>query len=87
MNFPQALIKKERIGSKIKKIYDEPKTPYQRLLESTYLSSLQKRKLREQYSQKNPIFLSNELNTRLKELFKLIDRNKKPMLKKVGSDA
>ena len=83
----QKLIKKERIGSKIKKIYDEPKTPYQRLLESTYLSSLQKRKLREQYSQKNPIFLSNELNTRLKELFKLIDRNKKPMLKKVGSDA
>ena len=83
----QKLIKKERIGSKIKKIYDEPKTPYQRLLESTYLSSLQKRKLREQYSQKNPIFLSNELNTRLKELFKLIDRNKKPMLKKAGSDA
>jgi len=83
----QKLIKKERIGSKVKKVYDTPKTPYQRLLESTYLPSLQKRKLREQYSQKNPVFLSNELNTSLKNLFKMIDRNKKPMLKKAGSDA
>ena len=28
------IIAKERIGSKVKKIYDEPKTPYMRLLES-----------------------------------------------------
>lgn len=44
------LIKKERIGSKVRKTYDEAKTPYRRLLESGYLTPEQKQKLNDQYA-------------------------------------
>ena len=47
---PQYKLKsKVRDGSKIKKQYDSPKTPYQRLLESN-IPELNKQKLRDQYS-------------------------------------
>ena len=47
---PQYKLKsKVRVGSKIKKKYDRPKTPYQRLLEST-IPEENKQKLREQYA-------------------------------------
>lgn len=45
--YPSAqLIKKVRIGSKVKKIYDDPKTPYQRLLESDQIDAKVKRRLK-----------------------------------------
>jgi hypothetical protein len=40
------LIEKIRIGSKIKKRYDEPKTPYQRILTSVTVSEEVKEKLK-----------------------------------------
>ena len=40
---------KERIGSKVKKIYDKAKTPYQRIIEAEYASEEVKSKLKEQY--------------------------------------
>lgn len=40
------LIKKERIGSKITKTYDEAKTPYRRVLESPNIKDEKKVKLR-----------------------------------------
>lgn len=85
----QKLKEKERLGSKIVKKFEDPKTPYQRLMDSTYLTKLQKKKLKESYDQKNPIFLSKELNKKLKELFEYIERNKKPkrLLLAVGSDS
>jgi hypothetical protein len=43
------LVSKERVGSKVIKRYDNPKTPYQRLLESSVLSSEQKSRLRRTY--------------------------------------
>lgn len=47
---PQYKLKsKVRVGSKIKKQYDKPKTPYQRLLESN-IPEENKQKLREQYA-------------------------------------
>jgi len=46
---PQYKLKsKVRVGAKIKKKYDKPKTPYQRLLESN-ISEEKKQKLRDQY--------------------------------------
>jgi hypothetical protein len=39
------LLEKKRINSKYKKKYEEPKTPYQRLMESTHLSKEQKMQL------------------------------------------
>jgi uncharacterized membrane protein YgaE (UPF0421/DUF939 family) len=83
----QKLIKKERVGSKIKKTFDTPKTPYERLLESPYVSKTQKNKLKEMYKQKNPIFLSKELNKKLKELREYLDTLSKPALQRAGSDS
>jgi hypothetical protein len=48
------LIRKTRIGARIKKEYDEPKTPYQRLLESADLSTEAKDKLRLRYESIDP---------------------------------
>ena len=77
----QKLKSKEREGAKIKKKFEDPRTPYQRLMDSTYLSKLQKKKLKEQYKQKNPIFLSNQLKIKLKELHEYVAKRKEPVLK------
>ena len=55
------LIKKERIGSKVKKIYDKPKTPCQRLLESDLVKENIKVLLKNKYSQLNPALLKRKL--------------------------
>lgn len=47
------LLSKVRVGAKIKKKYDKPKTPYQRLLEDLSVTEEQKQKLRNTYSQLN----------------------------------
>lgn len=56
------LISKVRIGSKIIKKYDIPKTPYQRLLESENLTMGQKENLRRHCSTLNPIQLRDSIN-------------------------
>src|SRR5258708_14644627 len=58
----QKLIKKERIGSKIKRIYDTPKTPYQRVLENKDIPEEVKQKLREQYNTVNPFALKRSID-------------------------
>jgi len=75
LNFfqPQArLIEKVREGSKVKKRYDKPKTPYRRLLESPEVDELTKRKLRRQYAKLNPAQLMREINSIQRKLFKTV---------------
>jgi hypothetical protein len=72
------LIKKIREGSKVKKIYDKPKTPYQRLLESERINENIKECLSLKYKQFNPAELKREL---VKYQNKLIDYNKKKYIK------
>ena len=67
---------KTRIGGKIKKIYEEPKTPYQRVMESSYVSDAEKEKLRNQFLSKNPIYLKQQLDIKIKEFFKKVDELK-----------
>ena len=45
------LVSKQRCGSKVKKRYDNPKTPCQRVLDSPDLDSAIKRKLQQRYTQ------------------------------------
>ena len=71
------LIKKERIGGRVKKKYDEPKTPYKRLLENTFVPAKEKLRLTDVYRTKNPIYLKKELDKKLKELFNLVDEIKR----------
>ena len=65
------LIKKERIGSKIKRIYDKPLTPCDRLLESSHLSEEVKEKLRLKRTSLNPMELKKLREKKLRKLFAL----------------
>jgi hypothetical protein len=55
------LIKKERIGSKITKTYDEAKTPYRRVLASPGIEDEVKVKLKNQYAMLNPAELKRKI--------------------------
>ena len=61
------LIKKERINGKIKKKFDEPTTPYQRVLNSEAISSEEKEILKEKKKKLNPFKLRMGLEIKLKE--------------------
>lgn len=59
-------ITKDRLGSKFKRTFDKPKTPYQRVLEDPTVSEIEKEKLRTQYSTHNPFELKKNLDRKLK---------------------
>ena len=59
---------KQRDGSKVKKIFDAPKTPYQRLMESDQLSRAAKRKLKATYESLNLTEVKAELDRRIAAL-------------------
>lgn len=66
------LISKERINSKYRKKYDLPKTPYQRLLESEHITDENKQKLVQTYSLLNPFMLKENIELKLKNIFKYV---------------
>jgi hypothetical protein len=80
------LVKKERIRSKIKKTYDDPKTPYQRLIETDRLSNQEKKRLKELYATKNPFFLKQQLDQKLKIFYQLVEQRRRER-KLTGSDS
>jgi hypothetical protein len=59
------LVSKTRVGSKIKKVYDEPMTPYERLLEDPDVPLHQKERLMEEHRQLNPFELRKNIKRRL----------------------
>jgi len=65
------LIDKKRIASKTVKVYDKPKTPYQRILESPFIKTDIKQHLKEQFEQINPFKLKRTIENKLKKIFKL----------------
>jgi len=65
------LIKKERIGSKVIKRYDEAKTPYRRVLASPDIEYEIKMKLKNQYAMLNPAKLKRKITKLQNKLLKL----------------
>ncbi|MGC9529968.1 MAG: hypothetical protein ACP5G2_05040 [Candidatus Bipolaricaulaceae bacterium] len=65
------LLLKERVGSKVRKRYDEAKTPYQRVLASPDVSEAEKERLREVYRTLNPVALRRRIGENLKKLWRL----------------
>jgi len=65
------LIKKERIGSKVIKRYDEAKTPYRRVLASPNIKDKIKMKLKSQYAMLNPAELKRKITKLQNKLLKL----------------
>jgi len=75
-NFFQPVIKlvsKTRVRGKIHRKYDQPRTPYERLLESKQISRQKARELRTIYESLNPAELHRRLNELRRELFELAD--------------
>jgi hypothetical protein len=64
---------KVRIQSKIKKKYDEPKAPYQRLMASSDISEFQKVKLKQVFESLNPFELQETIQKKLRHIFSFID--------------
>jgi len=65
------LVSKERVGRKVKKTYDQARTPYQRVLESEQVSEEVKARLRQQYATLNPMALLRQMQRLQAVLWKL----------------
>ena len=63
------LIDKCRIQAKVKKVYDKPKTPYQRLLETPHLTKEEKTHLTNKFKLLNPFVLNKRIESKLKRIF------------------
>ena len=70
------LIAKERIASKTLKRYDDPKTPYQRVMESPHVSEKTKAALTKQLQTLNPFELRTAIELRLERILTLLHDSK-----------
>ena len=70
------LIEKKRIGSKVRKRYDTPKTPYQRVMECEKIDGKTKEKLKKTYESLNLIEIKKNLTELEDKLFEMVRRKK-----------
>ena len=68
------LINKQRVGSKTIKTHDEPKTPYQRLIDSDQISDNIKQQLTERFNSLNPFQLQKRMEIKIKNIIKLVNQ-------------
>lgn len=74
LNFFQpvmVLVEKQRMGAKVVKRYDVPKTPYQRVLEAPEIADDIKARLRQLYTTLNPAELLRQIHRRQAALWQL----------------
>lgn len=65
------LVSKERVGARIKRKYDTPKTPYQRLIESDQIDEQTRKRLTNLYCSLNPAELKRRIDAKLKKLHQI----------------
>ena len=78
-NFFQPVMKlteKVRIGGSVKRKYDIPKTPYQRLMESNQISDKARAELETLYSSLNPAQLKRNIESKLDELYQTYEEKR-----------
>jgi len=71
------LLEKTRIGSKVRKKYDEAQTPYQRILASPDVSKEVKKQLRSQYRKLNPAELKRKIENLQRRLIQIASDKQK----------
>src|SRR5271169_644961 len=76
------LLEKTRIGSKVRKKYDEAQTPYQRVIASPDVSNEVKKRLRSQYRQLNPAELKRKIENLQRRLIQVASDKQKSITKK-----
>ncbi len=87
MNFLRPLrrlVSKQRAGAKVSKHYDEPRTPYQRLVASGVLSEQAQAKLARLEQVLNPADLQRRIDQLLRQLWQQADHQKGGRLVSVG---
>jgi len=76
-NFFQPVIKlilKERIGGRIHRKYDKPRTPFRRIIESPEIAESKKQELRNIYQSLNPAQLKRTIDKKLDMLYKFYEQ-------------
>jgi hypothetical protein len=68
------LLSKERIEGKVRKKYDKPASPCDRLLACKKVSEAAKEELRQKRSKLDPLDLAEEVERRLGEIFQVVER-------------
>jgi hypothetical protein len=68
------LVSKERIGGKVKRKYDVPRSPYQRLMESNQIPEKSKRELEAIYLSLNPAQLKRSIDAKLDRLYQAYEQ-------------
>lgn len=70
------LVQKIRVKGKIHRKYDRAKTPYQRIMESTYIPEERKKELKAIYDSLNPALLKRNIDAKLMKLYKAHQKKK-----------
>ena len=81
----QKLLSKTRIGSTYKKIYDQPKTPAARLLESLTVAEDTKTFIRSRLSSLDPLALSSQVDTLSSRLLSLLAKDQPSAIQSTGN--
>ncbi len=71
------LKRKIRFAGKVKRQYDIPRTPYQRLIESGQIAETVKRELKILYQTLNPAELKRTIDRKTHELYKAYEEKRK----------
>jgi hypothetical protein len=76
----QKLISKTRVGSKVRKIYDKPKTPAMRLLENPTVPATVKQTIQTTLAHLDPVALSNQVDTLVNLLHDMLSKTDSSMV-------
>jgi len=71
------LVSKERIGGSLKRKYDIPRTPYQRLMDSGQISEQTRKQLETVYLSLNPAQLKRSIDAKLDKLYHTYEEKRK----------
>jgi hypothetical protein len=67
------LLEKKRVGSKVRKTYDSPQTPCDRMLACAHVSEQTKRKLRAARARIDPLALSELIENKLRAIHQIVE--------------
>ena len=67
----QKLVRKVRQGARVRRVYDAPQTPYQRVLAASEVSEEAKERLRRQFEALNPVALQQEMEELQRRLWRM----------------
>ena len=81
------LIKKSRVGSKLKRSYDKPRTPLERVLKCPQADPLKVQRLKRLRDQTDPFELAKRIEQKLERIFELANHRVSPQPKQPNSQS